>query len=133
MAQTSVLIVGLDPSPIDFSSPPYDASGLDAAAVRAGLMADQAQLNALGYEVELCLLDFGATAETVLRQGLSRKRYDCVMIGAGVRMMAENTPLFEKLVNLVHTDAPQAKFCFNTVPTGTSAAVQRCLPAVKQI
>jgi hypothetical protein len=132
VAKTRVLIVGLEPSLIDFSDPAYGASGLDAAAVRRGLEADKAHLDVLGYEAELCLIDFGATAETVLRHSLSRQHFDCVMIGAGVRMIAENTPLFERLVNLVHSDAPRARFCFNTRPTDTAAAVQRCLPPVGQ-
>ncbi len=133
MAKTSVLIVGLEPSLIDFSDPEYGASGLDAAAVRAGLEADEAQLNALGYDAEFCLTDFGETAETVLRQRLKQKPFDCILIGAGVRLIAQNTPLFEKLVNVVHVDAPRAKLCFNTKPTDTAAAVQRCLPAAKPI
>jgi hypothetical protein len=47
VAETSVLIVGLEPSLIDFSDPAHGASGLDAAAVRVGLEANQAHLNAL--------------------------------------------------------------------------------------
>ncbi len=133
MAKTSVLIVGLEPSLIDFADPAYGAvPGLDAAAVRAWLEADEAHLNALGYDAELCLTDFGETAETVLRERLGQKAFDCIMIGAGVRLIAQNTVLFEKLVNVAHVDAPRAKLCFNTKPTDTAAAVQRCLPATKQ-
>jgi len=132
MARTSVLIVGLEPSLINFSDPAYGASGLDAAAVRAGLKADEARLNALGYDAELCLTDFGETAETVLRERLNKKAFDCILVGAGVRLIAQNTTLFEKLVNVAHADAPQAKLCFNTKPTDTAEAVQRCLPAEKQ-
>jgi hypothetical protein len=131
LAKTSVLIVGLEPSLIDFSDPAYGASGLDAAKIRAGLDANAAQLNALGYDAELCLTDFGETAATVLRDRLKTKSFDCIMIGAGVRLIAQNTPLFETLVNIVHIDAPQAKFCFNIQPTDTAAAVERCLPALK--
>jgi hypothetical protein len=131
VAKTRVLIVGLEPSLIDFSDPAYGAGGLDATLVRAGLAADQAQLNALGYDAELCLVDFGETAETVLHERLQGKPFDCVLIGAGVRLIAENTPLLEKLVNIVHADAPQAKFCFNTKPTDSAAAVQRWVPAAR--
>jgi hypothetical protein len=132
VAKTRVLIVGLEPSLIDFSDPTYGASGLNAAAVRAGLEADEAHLNALGYDAALCLIDFGETAETVLRERLAKQSFDCILIGAGVRLIAQNTYLFEKLVNLVHVDAPQAKFCFNTKPTDTAAAVQRWFPSTKQ-
>jgi hypothetical protein len=56
---------------------------------------------------------------------VDERRYDCILIGAGIRLIAQNTPLFEKLVNVVHEHAPQAKLCFNTRPDDTAAAVQR--------
>lgn len=127
MARARVLIVGLEPSLVDFSDPTY-APGRNAAAVRAALETDQAHLEALGYDAELCLIDFGETAETVLIRQLGQKSFDCIMIGAGVRLAPQNTLLLEKLVNIAHTDAPQAKLCFNTKPTDTAEAVQRWLP-----
>jgi hypothetical protein len=33
--------------------------------------------------------------------------------------------LFEKLINVVHQNAPTAKLCFNTKPSDTAEAVQR--------
>jgi hypothetical protein len=129
MSRTRVMILGLEPSLIDFSQPAYaNYPGLDAQKVRAGLEADEAELNGLGYDAELCLTDFGETAEAVVRGRLEEKTFDCVMFGAGVRLIAENTPLFEKLINVVHAHAPRAKLCFNTRPTDTADAVRRCLP-----
>jgi hypothetical protein len=123
------MILGLEPSLIDFSQPAYaNYPGLDAQKVRAGLEADEAELNGLGYDAELCLTDFGETAEAVVRERLDEKTFDCVMFGAGVRLIVENTPLFEKLINVVHAHAPRAKLCFNTRPTDTADAVRRCLP-----
>jgi hypothetical protein len=130
VAKTRVLIVGLEPSLIDFADPAYGASGLDAAPVRAGLEADEAHLNALGYDAELCLIDFGGTAETVLREPLETKSFDCITLGAGLRLIAQNTPLFEKLVNIVHVAAPRARLSFNTKPADAALAVQRCLAAM---
>lgn len=81
-----VLIVGLQPELIDFSSPEYAAfPGLTAEKVMAGLNAGASSLQAQGYEAQLCLTDFGATAEEVLRSALIQKQYDCVLVGAGVR------------------------------------------------
>lgn len=126
MNRKSVLLVGLDPTLIDFSDPAYGAfPGLDAAKVIAGLKADEARLTALGYDAHTCLTDFGETAEAVLKARLSERQYDCIMIGAGVRLVAENTVLFEKLVNVAHEHAPRARLCFNTRPTDTAEAVQR--------
>lgn len=130
MTQTRVVLIGLEPTLIDFSDPAYAAfPGMTAAKVQAGLDADVASLGALGYAAELCLVDFGETAEAVLRQRLKAKSFDCVMIGAGVRLIPENTPLFEKLINVVHECAPGAKLCFNTGPTDSAQAVQRWFPA----
>jgi hypothetical protein len=122
----SVLIIGLQPQLIDFSSPDYAAfSGLDAAKVQAALDADEAKLKSLGYDAQLCLIDFGETAEAVVSDRLGQKRFDCVLIGAGVRTIGKNFLLFEKLINVVHEHAPQAKICFNTKPDDTAEAVHR--------
>jgi len=122
----SVLIVGLDPALIDFSKPGY-APGMDAAKVLAGLKSSEEELTHLGYTVETCLTDFGETAETVLQAKLQQKRFDCVLIGAGVRANPSNFLLFEKMINVVHAHAPQAKLCFNTLPSDAAAAVKRWL------
>jgi hypothetical protein len=122
----TVLIVGLVPELIDFSSPDFAAfPGLTAAKVRSALETDAAKLKSLGYEAEMCLTDFGATAEATLRDCLGRRRFDCVLIGAGVRTVPSNLLLFEKLINVVHSSAPQAKICFNTKPDDTAAAIER--------
>jgi hypothetical protein len=122
----SVLLVGLDPMLIDFSDPAYAAfPGLDARKIRAALDADRATLVALGYDADLCLTDFGETAEAVVEGVLKRKPYGCVMIGAGVRTVPRHFMLFEKLVNVAHEHAPGARLCFNTRPEDTAEAVKR--------
>jgi hypothetical protein len=124
--EKSVLVIGLDPTLIDFSQPGY-APGMDATKVFAGLKSSEEELTGLGYSVEMCLTDFGETAEAVVQGRLERRRFDCVLIGAGVRANPSNLLLFEKLINVVHEHAPQAKICFNTLPSDTAAAVQRWL------
>jgi DNA-binding LacI/PurR family transcriptional regulator len=121
-----VLVIGLDPVLIDFSQPGY-APGMDATKVLAGLKSSEEELTRLGYSVQMCLTDFGETAEAVLQSRLEQKRFDCILIGAGVRANPSNFMLFEKLINVVHEHAPQAKLCFNTMPSDTAAAVQRWL------
>ena len=124
----SVLVIGLQPTLIDFSDPDYAAfPGLDAAKVMAGLQAAADSLTQLGYDVQTCLTDFGETAEAVVRDHLQQKRFDAVLIGAGIRTIPGNFLLFEKLINVVHAHASQAKLCFNTKPTDTAEAVQRWL------
>ena len=120
-AGKSVLIIGFEPTLLDYATIP----DLDAAKVMAALKADEACLRGLGYEVELCLIDLGKTAETVVLDRLKQKQFNCILIGAGVRTIPEYFILFEKLINVVHEHAPQAKLCFNTKPRDTAEAVQR--------
>ena len=122
----SVLIIGLDPTLIDFSKPGY-APGMTAEKVFAGIKSSEEELARLGYSAETCLTDFGSTAEAVVEGRLNEKRYDCILIGAGVRANPGNFILFEKLINVVHAHAPQAKLCFNQLPSDTAEAVKRWL------
>jgi len=124
----SVLVIGVQPTLMDFSDPDYAAyPGMDAVKVLAGLKASEDSLTDRGYDVQMCLTDFGETAEAVVRDQLEQKQFDCIVIGAGIRTIAGNFLLFEKLINVVHAHAPQAKLCFNTGPTDTVEAVQRWL------
>ena len=120
-AGKSVLVIGFEPTLLDYTTIP----DLDAAKVMAGLKADETRLQNLGYEVELCLHDLGETAETVVRDRLRQKQFDCIVIGAGLRTIPKYFILFEKLINVVHEHAPLAKLCFNTKPSDTAEAVQR--------
>ena len=120
----SVLVVGLDPRLIDFSQPGYPP-GMSAEKVFAGIKASEEMLTGLGYNVQTCMTDFGETAETVVKGDLKQQPWDCVMIGAGVRTVPSNFILFEKLVNVVHEYAPQAKICFNQLPADIGETVKR--------
>lgn len=122
----SVLIVGLDPALIDFSQPGY-APGMTTEKVLAGIKVSEDELARLGYRARTCLTDFGETAEVVVHEQLQQERFDGVLIGAGVRSNPGNFLLFEKLINVVHQYAPQAKLCFNQMPHDIAAAVQRWL------
>jgi hypothetical protein len=121
----SVLIVGIDPALIDFSSPDFALHNLNADKVMSALLTDSKRLRDLGYEADLCLTDFGETAERVLEQKLQAGSYDCVLIGTGIRAIPSSFLLFEKVINVVHAHAPLAKLCFNTRPGDTAEAVMR--------
>lgn len=121
MTKTQVLVIGLEPDLVDFSTMP----DMNAEKVRAGLEADQARLAALGYEADLCLTDLGDTAADVVARKLSEKLFDCVVIGAGIRTIPAYFLLFEQLINVVHRAAPGARIAFNTRPSDTAEAVRR--------
>lgn len=71
-AQKQVLLIGVEPTLIDFSRFP----GLNAEKVTAALNADKAKLSTLGFEVQHCLIDLGTTAEAVILRTLSRNKFD---------------------------------------------------------
>jgi hypothetical protein len=123
--QKSVLSIGIDPVLIDFSSPDFAPHNLTADKVLSALRTDSEHLRGLGYDVDICLTDFGETAVRVVEEQLRRKPYDCIMIGAGIRVVPSSFLLFEKVLNAVHAHAPQAKICFNTKPSDTAEAIIR--------
>ncbi len=116
----AVLALGLDPNFVDLSQMP----GLTAELVRSFIDSQLNRIRELGYEVDSCLVDSGNTAESVLKDRLTKRAYDCVMIGAGLRA-PEQLILFERLLNVVHAHASKAKICFNTTPADSAEAVQR--------
>jgi hypothetical protein len=65
MAKKSVLAI-LDPAFADFATLPH----LTPELIRSYIDAQIEQLRALGYEVEICLIDLGETAEQVAAAAL---------------------------------------------------------------
>ena len=119
-----LLLLGLDPDIVDYSKAPVP--GLTAAKVRSAIEADRAKLEELGYSVTVLYVDAGEKAEALLADTLATDRYDCIMIGAGLRTVPPYFLFFEKLINVIHQHAPAStKLCFNTNPIDTAEAVQR--------
>jgi hypothetical protein len=116
-----VLAIGIEPGNADYSAFPQ----LTPDKVRNYIEAQLLRLRGLGYEVTSCLIDLDAAAESVVTSALRDERFDCVVIGAGLREPKERLLLFERVLNLVHRLAPEAAICFNTTPADTTEAVQR--------
>jgi hypothetical protein len=124
MAKKKVLFLGIDPKLIDVNL--ATTTGWDASRVKAVAQEANNKLTELGYEVQNCLVDLGETAERVVSETLSREKFECIMIGAGVRILPQHTELFEKIINVIHQKAPpSSKICFNTNPSDTVDAVLR--------
>ena len=122
----TVLVVGIDPALIDFTTPEFAAMpGLTAEKVDTGIKNSIKQLNEIGYDAQLCWTDFGETAIDVIKKQLQEKEFDCVIIGAGIRKPESNFIFFEKAINVVIECSPKSKICFNTNPMDTVASVQR--------
>jgi hypothetical protein len=117
-----VLLIGLDPKVVDYASLP---TRLDEPTLRASLDADLHRLRDLGYDATWLLTDRGETAVSLVTARLAAEKFDCIVVGAGIRTIGPMFPLFEKLVNAIHAGAPGAKIAFNTRPDDTHEAVQR--------
>lgn len=118
-----VVLIGLDPKVVDYTRYP----GLTPDKLEGALRGDVARLDQLGIDAAICFVDHGETAVATVTAALAEARPDIVLIGAGVRTDPAEFLPFERLVNLVHEKAPQARLCFNTGPTDSAAAVQRWL------
>jgi hypothetical protein len=119
----AVLAIGLDPQFADFSAMPQFTPEL----VRAYLDAEIDRVRKTGFDVDACLLAPDETAEADVEAALRHKSYACVVIGAGLREPPKHLLLFEKVLNLVHRLAPDARIAFNSTPADTAEAVQRWL------
>lgn len=118
-----VLLLGLLPSVVDLSALP----DLTEEKLARSLREQEEALCNLGLDARWCLTDRGETAEAVAREALLSAPWDVVLLGAGLRTVAAHFGLFERLLNLVHEHAPQARICFNTRPGDTTEAVLRWL------
>jgi hypothetical protein len=121
--------IGLDPDVIDCSSSDFaQFPGLSKEKLRAANDENVAALRAAGYHVDNCLIDFGDAGADRARQWLEAKRYDAVLIGAGVRLVASNTLLFESIVNAAHIAQPGCRFVFNRAAVATPDDIRRWYP-----
>jgi len=116
-----ILAIGIEPGSADYSAFPQ----LTPELVRNYIEAQLLRLRDLGFEVTSCLIDLDETAEAVVTAALRDERFDCIVIGAGLREPKPRLVLFEKVLNLVHRLAPEAAICFNTTPADTAEAVLR--------
>lgn len=124
MRQRHLLLIGIDPSVIDFSPWP----GQDADALRARIAAADAALRADGFDVTPCIVTGDAdAAEAVVRARLADHAYDVIELGSGMRTSHEYTAVFERVVNTVVTVQPGVPLCFNDSPETTLDAVRRVL------
>jgi hypothetical protein len=121
MAKKTVLAIGIDPVFVDYAALPQFTPEM----FRGYIDAQIERVRGLGYDVTSCLIDLGDTAEAVTAEALKSRAFDCVLIGAGLRLPGARLLLFEKIINLIHRLAPGACICFNTTPADTAAAVQR--------
>ena len=123
---TRILLLGYDPETVDFSDPALPP-GMTAEKVHAGIAVAMKQFAERGWEADVCLIRPDETAGPTVVSQLGSTRYDCVVIGGGVRLPPRGLALFEAVVNMVHKAAPGAVIAFNTRPDDSADAAARAL------
>jgi len=118
------MLVGLDPATVDFSDPALPP-GMSAEKIHAGVKVALADMAERGWHAENCFINPDDTALAAVERRLAEGRYDCVVIGAGVRLPPSRLAVFEAVVNAIHRAAPQTAIAFNTRPEDTGAAAAR--------
>jgi hypothetical protein len=124
---TQVLLLGYDPVTVDLSDPSLPP-GMTVEKVHAGIEVAKNQFASRGWNVDVGFIRPDDTAGPTVERQLASKSYDCVVIGAGVRLPPRLLPVFEGVVNAVHKAAPRAKIAFNTRPDDSADAAARWLP-----
>jgi hypothetical protein len=125
---TRVLLVGQKPETVDFSDPAIPP-GFNAEKIHAGIAIVMTKMAERGWQADLCMFPPDQTAGLVLEKQLATTTYDCVVIGAGIRLPPKNLSLLETVINAVRKAAPNASIAFNTRPEDTVEAAARWLQA----
>ena len=123
---TRVLLLGLDPETVDFSDPALPP-GMTAEKVHAGIAVAMRQFAERGWDADFGSIRPDETAVPAVVRLLASKSYDCVVVGAGVRLPPRGIALFEAVINAIHKAAPGAAIAFNTRPDDSADAAARCL------
>lgn len=119
-----ILLIGLEPSTVDYSDPAIPP-GTTAEKIWEGIKAMAADAAQRGWQADRCLIHPDPSAIGAVEKQLSTQRYDCIIVGAGLRLPPKNLVLFEAVVNAIHRCAPQSPIAFNTNPQeGVQAAAR---------
>jgi hypothetical protein len=123
-----ILFVGQKPETVDFSDPAIPP-GFNAEKIHAGIAIAMTKVAERGWQADLCMIPPDETAGLLLEKQLATAAYDCVVIGAGIRLPPKSLSLLETVINAVHRAAPNASIAFNTRPEDTAEAAARWLQA----
>ncbi len=114
-------MIGLRSDCVDYEKWPQ----LNKEILEAAFIQVVTELTQNGYDAIWCLTDQGKTAEEQLKNALREEKPDIVLVGAGVRTDPNLFFLFEKVINVIHSQAPSAKIAFNNLPYDSLESVQR--------
>ena len=125
---TRVVLIGYAPDEVDFSDPALPP-GMDAGKIAAGIEVGLQHMRGRGWKADFCAIRPDDTAGKTVAQCLTAAAYDCVVIGAGVRLATNGLTVFEAVINAVREAAPSTPITFNTRPEDSADAAARWLKA----
>jgi hypothetical protein len=123
---TRIALVGLRPEAVDYSDPALPP-GMNAERIHAGIAVALKQFAERGWQADVCMIEPDATAGPAVERHLAGGEYDCVVIGAGVRLPPRLLGLLEIVINATRRAAPGAPIAFNTRPDDSADAAARWL------
>ena len=91
---TRVVLVGFEPETVDFSDPSLPP-GMTAEKISAGIAFALKQMRERGWEADACLVRPDETAGPAVERHLAEAHYDCVVIGAGIRLPRQGLQLLQ--------------------------------------
>jgi len=113
-----LIAFGLDPDYVDYN---IHKTLTKEIIVQQIDLATQ-KLTQLGYDIQSVYVKPN-DAEQIVKENLEKYKYDCVLLGAGLR--GGNPVLFENIINHFHKLQPEAKLCFNASPYDTVETFER--------
>ena len=122
---TRVLLIGEAPEAVD-SNDPDIPPGTTGEKIAAGIGATMADMEARGWDGRFCSILPDDSAEATIAAALT-ERWDCIVIGGGIRVPSRMLMLFERVINAVHRQAPGTPIAFNTSPANSATAAARWL------
>ncbi|KAH7094498.1 hypothetical protein FB567DRAFT_510345 [Paraphoma chrysanthemicola] len=120
-----ILMTGLD---VNANIPEYFRTLYGTPAeIKANIDADEKRVTEAGYDVTVYFFDDQDPQKGLdwFEAKLKEVHFDGIMIGVGLRLIPEQTALYEKVVNVARRLSPDSVFLFNEGPGMNYAAVQR--------
>lgn len=121
-----ILIVGEDPDSI---APDAFPPGVTPEGILGALNGARAALQSKGHDAEILLTTSEERIASELADAVRGRRFDVLVIGAGLRTLPPMAPHFERLMNAIREHAPNARLAFNSKPDDTAEAAERQLAA----
>ena len=119
-----VLFVGQKPETVDFTDPAIPV-GFNAEKIYEGIDIAMNTMKERGWAADACMITPDEAGLKQLLEQLSSRAYDCVVVGAGLRLPPKGLLFFESVVNLIHRAAPTSSISFNLTPQDTAEAAGR--------